>query len=81
MAKAKKQAKPQGGDGKHMEAPTEAEAKEIVKLYAKGTGVSIPDLAEKFGTRDRGNRIRKVLVAAKVYQGKASIHYKLKAGK
>jgi hypothetical protein len=38
-------------------------------------------LAEKFGTRDRGNRIRRVLVAAKVYQGKASVHYKVTGGK
>ena len=81
MAKAKKQAKPQSGDGKRIGPPTETEAKEIVKLYAKGTGMSVQDLAGKFGTRDRCNRIRKVLVAAKVYQGKASVHYKLKGGK
>ena len=81
MAKAKKQAKPHGGDGTHMGAPTEAEAKDIIKLYAKGKGTSVQDLAEKFGTRDRCNRIRKVLVAAKVYQGKASVHYKVKGGK
>jgi hypothetical protein len=62
-------------------APTETEAEEIVKLYAKGDGMSVQDLALKFGTRDRCNRIRKVLVAAKVYTGKASVHYKLKGGK
>jgi hypothetical protein len=37
--------------------------------------MSIPDLAEKFGRRDKGNRIRRVLTAAGVYQGKCSKYY------
>jgi hypothetical protein len=56
-------------DGKRLAAPTPAEAKEIVRLYKGGAGMSVPDLAEKFGRRDKGNRIRRVLVAAGVYAG------------
>lgn len=69
-----KAAKP-ASDGKRMGPPTPDEAKEIVKLYKGGNGMSIPDLAEKFGTRDRGNRIRRVLVAAGVYEGTCSKYY------
>jgi hypothetical protein len=69
----KPKAKP--ADDTRLSAPTPEEAKQIVKLYKGGEGMSIPDLAEKFGRRDKGNRIRRVLTAAGVYQGKCSKYY------
>lgn len=40
----------------------------VVALYAKGTGMSVPDIAEKMGDRNKQNRIRQALTLAGVYQ-------------